>query len=145
MMQTAGAVTDSEKSLNYHYDDEAPLQAAAPRVAMTVLEGAPVHERPAPGATATVSSARSLSLGNRSVAVDMKLPEAAQTQLPSFTMSAVPRSADEITGAWLVLENVEIGPDGQDGGFRFNIIATLPDSSRRVKLGQLGTFTWPLL
>jgi tyrosinase len=159
LTQTAGAVVDSEKILKYRYDDEAPLPAAppAPAAAMVQVEAVPQAAGATPGTgaapTATaqpqglgimiVSSATSLSLGNRSVAVDMKLPQATQTQLHTFAASSAPAGPAGITGAWLVLENVEIGPDGQDGGFSFSVKATLPDGSRKVTLAQLGTFTWP--
>jgi tyrosinase len=161
LTQTAGAVVDSEKILKYRYDDEAPLPAAPPAplaVVVAQVEATPQAAGAAPGAgaapaataqpeglrIATVSSATSLSLGNRSVAVDMKIPQATQTQLQAFAASNAPAGGAGITGAWLVLENVEIGPDGQNGGFSFSIKATLPDGSRPVTLGQLGTFTWPI-
>jgi tyrosinase len=158
MTQTAGAVVNSETSLNYRYDDESPL-APAPLVAMAagqfkLVEGTPHANGGSPAAVApqavpgqqaaakTVSSTTSLSLGSRSVAVDLKLPSPAQTQLHALAVT----QPTEITGAWLVLENVEIGPDGQDGGFSFSVKATLPDGSggtREVELAELGTFTWP--
>jgi hypothetical protein len=162
MKQSAGAVTDSEKSLNYRYDDYTPFPAVAPAgpapmptvVAQgpTVqVEGAPTqtgggmvtHELGKTVSTTTVSTTSSLSLGNQSVAVDMKLAPATQNQLHTFAAATAP---SDITGAWLVLENVEIGPDGAEGGFSFSIKVTLPDASggvRELKLGQLGRFTWP--
>ncbi|MFK4380818.1 hypothetical protein [Bradyrhizobium sp. USDA 223] len=41
---------------------------------------------------------------------------------------------------------MELGANGADGGFSFNIFASLPDGqqgARQIKVGQLGTFTWP--
>jgi tyrosinase len=151
LTQTAGAVVDSQASLNYRYDDEAPLPGGpvAPVAGpMAQVQGSPPTAAAAPAATstsatATVSSTSSLSLGSRSVAVDLSLPPAAQTQLHTFAASSTPSGSGGVTGAWLVLENVEIGPDGRNGGFSFSIKAMLPDGSRQVKLGQLGTFTWP--
>jgi tyrosinase len=151
LTQTAGAVVDSQATLNYRYDDEAPFPVApvAPvAVAMVQVQGSPPAAGPAPAptstsATATVSSASSFSLGSRSVAVDLRLSPATQRQLHTFATSSTPSGSGGVTGAWLVLENVEIGPDGRNGGFSFSFKAMLPDGSRQVKLGQLGTFTWP--
>jgi tyrosinase len=150
MRQTAGAVLDSQGSLGYRYDDETPLTAFQPAVvaAATIQSEAPM---PMPGPTAnsamaTVAAANPVTLGASSVAVDLKLPQSAQTQLHSLTTTGAPAGPGAITSAWLVLENVEIGADGRNGGFSFNILATLPDGqqgSRQVKVGQLGTFTWP--
>jgi hypothetical protein len=164
MTKTAGEVVDSEKSLNYRYDDESPLPAAPPApIAVATAQLVEAAPRPSSAAqdagtapatssgvrdsgTTTVSSAGPLSLGDRSVVVDMKLSEAVQTQLQAFATSSAPPGSGGITNAWLVLENVEIGRDGQKGGFSFSIKAMLPDDSggsQQVALGQLGTFTWP--
>ncbi|MDA9406528.1 tyrosinase family protein [Bradyrhizobium sp. CCBAU 45384] len=150
MKQTAGAVVDSQGSLGYRYDDEAPLPAFQPAViaAATIQSDTPM---PLPGPTAnsamaTVAAAKPVALGASSVAVDLKLPQSAQTQLHSLTTAGTPPGPGAITAAWLVLEDVEIGTDGKNGGFSFNILATLPDGqqgTRQVKVGQLGTFTWP--
>jgi hypothetical protein len=161
MVQRAGAVVDTQAGLGYRYDDETTLPEAQPVAvsqATVVVAQASVHPGAStsgqsmnmsgavPSSADTVSSASALSLGGRSVAVDLKLPETSQTQLHSFANSVAPSGADALTGAWLVLNDVEIGPDGQNGGFSFNILATLPDDGKgvkTVKLGQLGTFTWP--
>jgi tyrosinase len=158
MTQTAGAVVNSETSLNYRYDDESPPAAAPVPLAVAqfqLVEGtakatgasgaspaAVPNVAAQVSAATTISSATALSLGDRSVAVDLKLPQPAQTQLHALAES----KATEITGAWLVLENVEIGPDGKEGGFSFSVKATLPDGAggtREVQLAELGTFTWP--
>lgn len=164
MKQSAGAVTDSEKTLGYRYDNYAPpaqmppagpaplgptpfAMAQAPKV---VLEGTPAqasggavtHMSTTVASSTTVSSSTSLSLGNQSVAVDMKLAPAAQNQLQMFAASSAPT---EVTGAWLVLEDVQISPAGQQGGFSFSVKATLPDGSgfREIPLAELNTFNWP--
>ncbi|WP_271623442.1 hypothetical protein [Bradyrhizobium sp. CCBAU 11430] len=87
-----------------------------------------------------------MKLGSSSVAVDLKLPQSARSQLHSLTAAGAPAAPGAITAAWLVIADVEVGADGKNGGFSFNILATLPDGgqgSREVKVGQLGTFTWP--
>jgi hypothetical protein len=156
--QTAMAVENSEQVLNYRYDDYTPFPGptpAGPAIAqgpVIQMEGAVTQTSGgavthalgiAPNST-TVSSASSLTLGNQSVAVDMKLAPAIQTQLHTFAAQATPPAG--ITSAWLVLENVEIGPDGQQGGFSFSVKASLPGragNSREVTLAELNAFNWP--
>jgi tyrosinase len=155
--QTAGAVTDSETGLGYRYDDDTPFPGAAPvsgppvvmAQATTIqIEGAAtqssggtvVHSLGTAANTTTVSNATALTLGNQSVALDMKVAPATSTQLRALALS--PASA-EVKSAWLVLENVEIGPDGRDGGFSFSVKATLPGGGPAVSLAELNTFNWP--
>lgn len=150
MKQTAGAVVDSSSALGYHYDDEKPLppSQAAVITAATIQSETPM---PLPGhagnsTLSTVAAANPVTLGASSVAVDLKLPQSAQTQLHNLNSAGASVGPGAVTAAWLVLEDVEIGPDGKDGGFSFNILAVLPDGqqgTRQVKVGQLGTFTWP--
>ncbi|MCK1744137.1 tyrosinase family protein [Bradyrhizobium sp. 139] len=150
MRKTAGAVVDSQGSLGYRYEEEAPLPAFQPAIvaAATIQSEPPMPPtgRAANSTMATVAAARPMTLGSSSVAVDLNLPQSARSQLHSLTAAGAPAAPGAITAAWLVIADVEVGADGKNGGFSFNILATLPDGpqgSRQVKVGQLGTFTWP--
>ncbi|MCS3894063.1 hypothetical protein M2171_003196 [Bradyrhizobium japonicum USDA 38] len=118
MKQTAGAAVDSEGALGYRYDGEKPLPAFQPAViaAATIQSEAPMS-LPGPTANsplATVATAKPVTLGASSVAVDLKLPQSAQTQLHSLATAGAPTGPGAITAAWLVLDDVAIGADGKD-------------------------------
>lgn len=61
------------------------------------------------------------------MAVDLKLPSSAQSQLHGLAKAGASIGLGEITGAWLIVYHMEIGGDGQNGDFSFNILATLAD------------------
>jgi tyrosinase len=155
MKLSAGGLTDSEADLKYRYDNIVPIVPPAAPVLTAqaiVVDGAPVQ---ASGGsiklgTATVSSSTTVSgtgsfaLADQSVAVDLRLAPQTQSQFNTLATSAAPPSGG-ITGAWLVIEDVAVTPQGEQGGFSFNVKATLPDGSgqRSVQLAELNTFNWP--
>ena len=157
LKQVAGAITNSETGLGYRYDDYTPFPGAVPAGPAAVMSQAPViqmqgsatqagggtvaHSLGTTPNTTTVSRATSLTLGNESVALDMNVAPAIQGQLHSFAAGVAP---GEVKSAWLVLENVEIGPDGRDGGFSFSVKATLPGGGPAVTVAELNTFNWPV-
>lgn len=161
--EEAGPLLDSEASLHYRYDDETPpaatLAAASALVATATSRPRKVIEAPAaivdfgqlqgiaPAAApaeVTLSGTReSMKLGNATLAVDLRLAPPSAAQLNSL---AAGQPAD-LKSANLVLEDVELGGAGRQGGFSFKIVASLPDASgavHRATIGMLNTFSLSL-
>ena len=162
----AGPLLDSQASMQYRYDDEtvpsvarvasaAVMASAAPPAKVITAPAAEVDfhrlqaqgvlPTAAPAAPATLSATRApLRLGNSSVAVDMGLsaPSAAQLQ------GLIAQKPLDLKSASLVLEDVELGGAGKQGGFSFKIVATLPDDAggvRRAVIGALNSFSMSAL
>lgn len=148
--QSAGSALSSEATFGYRYDDETPPQepvamaAASTRIIDAVPQ--PVGTSPAvrgvSAAPVTLSTTTSpISLGNETVAVNLKVVPEQSRRLRS---PAAP-SASAAGAGWIVLEDVEIGPDGAQGGFNYRVVASLPGEAdgeaRRVVLGSIGTFS----
>ncbi|MCX7898747.1 MAG: tyrosinase family protein [Methylocystis sp.] len=163
-----GPLLDSVASLRYRYDDEtagtqlvastttradatdegaAAIVAGPPRRAPVIVVAPvggsdadrPKSKRFAGTAEATMSATRApLTLGNSPLAVDLKLTDLSAARLSGLAASS---PIDE-TSASLVLENVELGSAGKDGGFGYKLVATLPDASgRQVLFGALNSFS----
>jgi len=156
----AGPLLDSVASLQYRYDDEtAPavaFAAAAPRAApqpKKVIEAPAMSvdfrqlQGIAPGASAAELSLSAtkepVKLGNAALAVDLKLAPQSAAQIQGL----VANQPADLKSAYLVLEDVELGSAGKEGGFSFRIAASLPDQSggvRRAIIGTLNTFSLSL-
>jgi tyrosinase len=161
--QQAGPLVDSQTSLHYRYDDES-MPTVTPAVASAAIAAtrppAKVIAAPAvdvdfhrmqgilpnaPSAPATLSATKeSFGLGNSSLAVDMGLTAPSAAQLHGL----IAQKPMDLKSATLVLENVELGKTGREGGFSYKIVASLPDASgglRRAVIGTLNTFSMSLL
>lgn len=161
--EQADRMLDSQASLQYRYDDESP-PAIAPVAAAALAASAPatpskVIEAPAqtvdfgqlrsiaPGVQkvqATLSTTREpVTLGNATLAVDLRLAALSAAQLQGLMAN----QPTDLKSAFLVLEDVELGSAGREGGFSFNIVASLPDAERGVRravIGTLNTFSLSL-
>jgi tyrosinase len=144
--QRAGAMLDSEKSLNYRYDDEnmpVVVPAAAPQPVAKVIQGQ-VVSADLPQSTAPVaisSTPNSFTLSSEAVAVNLPISAKLSTELLKLLLSP---GSSEIGSAMLLLHDVELGKDGKQGGFSYEIIATLPsdrDNRSPLTLGVLNSFT----
>ncbi len=159
MTMTADKVTDSAQHLKYRYDnyDIAPpvpappvAVAAAPAAAIqpqrVEVKGAAQDEATAKGAplavansvtAKSVSATPGLSLGNAPVEVSMAMSLGSGNKLKAFALAT---PAAEITGAWIVIDGIEVGKDGARGGYSYAVKASLGDKIKSVKLTSLGSF-----
>jgi tyrosinase len=182
MKQQVWPMLDTQRSLNYRYQNETmpiPAQIAVAQeeiagpveTAVKTIEApaepldaqqirklfvAPPPKAPAqeglaqphaaatpPGAIKLSGTKQGFTLGQSPLQVDLGLARPVAEQIQSLTAG----SAQDIKSADLMLEDVEILPAGQHGGFSFSIVASLPDGSgqtRRAVIGGLGTFTLSL-
>jgi tyrosinase len=161
--QQAGPLLDSQTSLHYRYDDEstptvariaasAALAASRPPAKVITAPAVDVDFRRmqgvlpnAPAAPTALSATKApLSLGNSSLAVDMGLTAPSAAQLHGL----IAQKPMDLKSATLVLENVELGGGGRQGGFSYKVIASLPDTAgglRRATIGTLNSFSMSLL
>lgn len=166
MTKTAGQVTNSASMLGYKYDQEAtPLQphyiwnivlASALLARPIVVPGpGPVEQVVSPqtlamaqSRNATVASALSggFSLGAQSSQVKFSLSPESRSRVLSFAATPRAPAASELQDVDLVLEGVEIAPDGKNGGYSFRVCVAVPpgDVSQatldRQCVGELGSF-----
>lgn len=153
---TAGDMLNSETSFGYRYDDETlpsvsvavasalpsrTLEALPPSAAM-----APPMDEAAPSSTATTLSqtAKPIVLGNKPISVKFKIASDTTERLRALAPQSEGRALD-----MLVLKDVEVGADGKNGGFHYNIVASLTPADggppRRVYIGSIGTFSLSVL
>lgn len=159
----AGPMLDTQASMQYRYDDEAlpsvarvasaaVMAAAAPPAKVITAPAAEVDfNRPqgvlpnAPAAPVTLSGTTApLRLGNSSVAVDMGLTKPSAAQLHGL----IAEKPLELKSGTLVLQDVELGAAGKQGGFSFKIVASLPDDvagAHRAVIGALNSFSMSAL
>jgi tyrosinase len=160
----AGPLLDSQASMQYRYDDEsvptvariasaAALAASAPPAKVISAPAVEVdfHRMQqgvlpnAPSAPAVMSATKApISLGNFSLAVDMGLTAPSAAQLHGL----IAQKPLDLKSASLVLEDVELGGAGKEGGFSYKIVASLPDSAggfHRAAIGTLNSFSMSLL
>jgi tyrosinase len=145
---TARAALTSAAPFNYRYEDESlPQEMVAMASESTrVIDAAPQSLGASSGQSAdapvTLSATGSpISLGDAPVAVNLRLGAEQTGRVRSLSPGAGP---DTGSGK-IVLDGIEIGPDGAEGGFSYRVVASLPGAGgqpeRRVTLGALGTFT----
>lgn len=159
--QTAGAMLDSLKApLSYRYDDEttpvattvAMTRAATRTAEMKTIEARPrsvdlgqlrsleaAGPRSAARPTEVSATQSAVELGDDPTAVNLRLAAPEATQL-NLLARAAPEAA--VKSARLVLQDVEIGPEGKSGDFSYDIVASLEGSpDKPLVLGTLNTFT----
>jgi tyrosinase len=168
MTKQAGPLLDSQASLQYRYDNEAPPGAAlvasaasaAPAVAAFAAEPPKIIEAPAatvdfgqmkglaagarPAQTTLSATRAPFKLGNSAIAVDLHIAPPSAAQLHSL----MAQKPIDLKSAYLVLEDVELGGAGRQGGFGFKIVASLPEGAggvRRAVIGTLNTFSLSVL
>jgi tyrosinase len=155
--QTAGVMLDSEPApLAYRYDNESMPIGVAPEMAMAAASTKVIEAQPqsvdigqlktmesAEGAAAKpialTSTSGTIQLGNDTVEVNLRLADQAAAQLESFAQGA---ETAEIKSAKLVLEDIELSPEGKEGGFSFDVVVSLQNSQAEpMVLATLNTFT----
>jgi len=105
-----------------------------------------VPEATVPGAAVTTLSqtASPIVLGNDPISVKLKIAPDATQRLMGLAPQSEGRQPDMI-----VLEDVQIGATGKNGGFHYNIVASLTPADggplRRVDVGSIGTFSLSVL
>ena len=155
---TASASLDSEAGFGYHYDDEVlPVSNAlvVAQVERSIIQGVPAAEasstapatRSLVAGPATISATRQpITLGSEPVSVQLAIAPQQAGRLRSF--AEAPASSPDIKSASIVLEDIELGPDGKAGGFSYDVVASLPGGPggqrRRVVIDSIGSFSLSL-
>ena len=166
MKKTAGQVTNTVIMLGYKYDQEAtPLQPhliwnivlATTLIAkpLVVPGPEPVEQVMSPETLAmaqnrntTIASALSggFSLGTQSSQVKFPLAAENRSRVLSFATSPTAPAASELQDIDLVLEGVEITPEGKNGGYAFRVCVAVPkghvsqETLDRQCVGEFGSF-----
>src|SRR5262249_23770020 len=108
-----------------------------------VIQGRVVSED-LPQGTAPVavsSTANPFTLSNEAVAVNLPISAKLSTELLNLLLS--PRTS-EIDSAALLVHDVELGKDGKQGAFSYDVVASLlsdRDNRSPLSLGVLNSFT----
>jgi tyrosinase len=162
MVKTAGQVTDTTM-LNYKYDRESspltnPLIVINWKVLVSLVLIAKPIPIPGPGpvehmggmemvaARGLVASAlpAGLKLGSQSAQVNFTLEEKTRNRIRSF--AAAPAPATDDSNVNLVLEGVQIAPEGREGGFSYRVCVAIPAGEVRPEVmdrqcvAQFGSF-----
>jgi tyrosinase len=141
----AGDTLKSEAPFGYRYDDESlptalvTVASAPSRTIEAEPPAAAIARRGDVGRTFSQTGAP-VVLGNDAVTVKLKIAPG-----QSRDLMAVSSASKNSQGALIVLQDIEIGEGGKEGGFHYNIVALLNPADggkpRRIKLGSIGTFS----
>jgi tyrosinase len=146
----AGTTLNSEASFGYRYDDEMPPPASIAVAALSnshSIEAQPIAV-PVISTTeplTTISqTANPIVLGNDAISVKLRIAPDISPRITAFAPESAGGQPDMI-----VLEDVELGATAANGGFHYNIVASLiptdGGAARRVRIGSIGTFSLSVL
>jgi tyrosinase len=166
MVKTAGQVTNTQTMLNYKYDREtSPLTGTIFYIPWKIILSAVLIAKPIPipgpgpvehggtmggmqmaAARGAVASAlpAGLVLGTQSSQINFTLEEKTRNRIRSFATATA--AATDDGNVDLVLDGVEIAPEGRNGGYSYRVCVALPpgdvkaDVMDRQCVGQFGSF-----